>query len=588
MTAKQLTQVMESFCNRLTTLELQVNKLPQTADQCVQISQAFTELHINYKKLINNFTSRYKQIEAERARIEADLLKKQRLLEQIAESTPAILYVYDLYERRNIYSNRQLTEILGYSPTVIQSKGTEFVQTLIHPDDKVIVAEIFHRLATAKDKEIIEAEYRMCHRNGEWRWLNIRNVVLNRDTNGSPSQVVGTATDITRLKQTEQELRQSQAKYRHLSEVLEQRVAERTAKLSQINEQLSREISDRKQAETRLVQTRNFLQSVLEHLPIAVFAKETKNFCFVLWNSACQSLMGYTAEEVLAKTDYDLFPKRQADFCIAQDREVVANCQVMEVPEELIWTKQRELKIIRNKKVAICNGEGNPEFVLGFIEDITEPKRAEEKLRASLQEKEVLLAEVHHRVKNNLYVISSLLELQMDKVSDLQAKAALEDSCNRISSMALVHENLYRTNNFSGIDFAEYVQQLARDLLDTYIFFGNRATLKFDTESVFLGLDQAIPCGLLLNELVTNAFKHSFSDGRCGNIYIHVKNLPDDWIELAVGNDGNSLPIDFDIQQNASMGLKLVMLLVEQLMGKVGIERGDVTWFKIQIFPSKC
>lgn len=427
MTAKQLTQVMESFCNRLTTLELQVNKLPQTADQCVQISQAFTELHINYKKLINNFTSRYKQIEAERARIEADLLKKQRLLEQIAESTPAILYVYDLYERRNIYSNRQLTEILGYSPTVIQSKGTEFVQTLIHPDDKVIVAEIFHRLATAKDKEIIEAEYRMCHRNGEWRWLNIRNVVLNRDTNGSPSQVVGTATDITRLKQTEQELRQSQAKYRHLSEVLEQRVAERTAKLSQINEQLSREISDRKQAETRLVQTRNFLQSVLEHLPIAVFAKETKNFCFVLWNSARQSLMGYTAEEVLAKTDYDLFPKRQADFCIAQDREVVANCQVMEVPEELIWTKQRELKIIRNKKVAICNGEGNPEFVLGFIEDITEPKRAEEKLRASLQEKEVLLAEVHHRVKNNLYVISSLLELQMDKVSDLQAKAALED-----------------------------------------------------------------------------------------------------------------------------------------------------------------
>ncbi|MUH00004.1 hypothetical protein F7734_50110 [Scytonema sp. UIC 10036] len=119
-------------------------------------------------------------------------------------------------------------------------------------------------------------------------------------------------------------------------------------------------------------------------------------------------------------------------------------------------------------------------------------------------------------------------------------------------------------------------------------FFGNRATVQFDTESVFLSLDQAIPCGWLLNELITNAFKHSFSDGSCGNIYIHIKNLADDWIELAVGNDGNSLPVDFDIKQNASMGLKLVMLLVEQLMGKFEVERGDVTWFKIQIFPSQC
>ncbi|GAA6621895.1 sensor histidine kinase [Scytonema sp. NUACC26] len=587
MTAKPLTQVIQSFQDCLSTLELQIHKLPQTLEQSAEISQIFTQLHINFRKLVTDLTSDRKQLETERDCMEADLLKKQRLLEQIAESTPAILYVYDLCERRNVYSNRQLTEILGYSPTVIQTRGTEFVQTLIHLDDKIVVAEIFKQLATAQDEEIVEAEYRMRHSSGEWRWLYIRNVVLNRDGDGSPLQVVGTATDITRLKKTEQELRESQEKYRTLSEVLEQRVVERTAKLSQINEQLNKEISERKQAEIRLVQTRNFLQSVLEHLPVAVFAKETKHFRFVLWNSACQSLMDYTAEEVLDKTEYDLFPKQQADFCMVQDREVVSNCQVVEIPEELIWTKQGKTKIVRNKKVAICNGEGHPEFVLGFTEDITQAKRAEDRLRASLQEKEVLLAEVHHRVKNNLYVICSLLELQMDRVSDSQAKAALEDSCSRVSSMALVHENLYRTNNFSGVDFAEYIQQLVSDLLDTYIFFGSQATVKFDTEPVFLGLDQAIPCGLLLNELVTNAFKHGVSDSSCGNIYIHMRNLTDDSIELAVGNDGNSLPNDFDIMQNASMGLKLVMLLVEQLVGKLEIERGDVTWFRIKIFPSK-
>ncbi|MEC4815447.1 MAG: histidine kinase dimerization/phosphoacceptor domain -containing protein [Scytonema sp. PMC 1069.18] len=214
--------------------------------------------------------------------------------------------------------------------------------------------------------------------------------------------------------------------------------------------------------------------------------------------------------------------------------------------------------------------------------DITKRKQAQDRLKASLREKEVLLAEIHHRVKNNLYVVSSLLELQMDWVNDPHAKAALEDSCNRVSSMALAHENLYRTHDFAEIDFGEYVQQLAADLLATYKpGSSHMVRLNFDGDSIFLSLDQAIPCGLLLNELITNALKHGFPDGFSGHLYIRMTQLADHKVEIAVGNDGNRLPPDFDLQHSSSMGLRLVMMFVEQLMGKLELERGDITWFKV-------
>lgn len=653
--------------------------------------------------ILRDITER-NRIEAERIQIANELLNKQRLIDQIAESMPAILFVYDLCERRNVYANGYLTEVLGLSPETAQAMGTALLPTLIHPDDGVQVAEANQQLAIARDGEVVEIEYRMHHASGEWCWLYGRSVVLTRNADGSPRQVLGTATDITRLKQTEEELRQSQAKYRALSEVLEQRVAERTAELtreisdrkqaeialrhseeqlrlitdslpvcisyldreqryrfinktyeawfgcnrseiygrtlrefvgeyaySTIDKYIERvicgetvyyeseipyrlggrryisgtlvpdfdaqsqvrgyyalitDITDRKQAEMQLLQTRSFLQSVLDHLPIGVFAKDPKDLRYVLWNPAYTQLFGYAAEEALGKTDYELFVKQQADCCTNQDRKVLACRQVMECLEEFIWTNQGKPKIIRNKKVAVCDGFGNPQFLLGFAEDITQSKQAHDRLQASVQEKEVLLAEIHHRVKNNLYVICSLLELQMDRVTDPQAKTALEECCNRVSSMALVHENLYRTNDFSRIDFTEYVQQLAGDLLVTYESSASKVMLNFDGDSVELSLDVAIPCGLLLNELITNALKHGLKSGCSGHLYIRLTRLADDWIELSVGNDGDRLPNDFDLERNASMGLRLVMLFVEQLTGRLELQRGEITWFKVQ-FPQQ-
>jgi two-component sensor histidine kinase len=175
----------------------------------------------------------------------------------------------------------------------------------------------------------------------------------------------------------------------------------------------------------------------------------------------------------------------------------------------------------------------------------------------------------------------------MDRLSDPQAKAALEDSCNRVSSMALVHENLYRANDFSGVDFADYVQQLAGDLLETYKSSASKVMLNFGGDPVFLSLDQAIPCGLLLNELITNALKHGFPEGSSGHIYIRMTCLADGWLELKVGNDGDRLPPDFDLEQNASMGLRLVMMFVEQLIGSLELDRGEITWFKVRFCQSK-
>ena len=525
--------------------------------------------------ILRDVTER-KRIEADRNQIENELLNKQRLIDQIAESMPAILYVYDLCEKRNIYANRQLTEVLGWSAETVQTRGTAFVQTLIHPDDRVKVAEIFQQLAQATDEQVVEADYRMRHATGEWVWLYIRNLVLTRNADRSPRQILGTATDITRLKQTEQQLRQSQANYRALSEVLEQRVQERTA-------QLRREISDRQQAEIALRHSEQQLRLITDSLPVCIsYQDQELRYRFV--NKTYEAWFGCNGDKIYGRTVRE-FIGEAAYSAVQQYIERVLAGETVFYERELPY-RLGGRRYVSGTLVPDFDAQSQVRGYYALIADITDRKLGEDRLRTSLQEKEVLLAEIHHRVKNNLYVICSLLELQTDLVSDPQAKAALDDSCHRVTSMALVHENLYRTNDFSGIDFADYVQQLALDLLQTYESLANKVMLNFDADPVFLSIDQAIPCGLLLNELITNALKHGFPSRSSGQVYIRITSLADGWIELSVGNDGDRLPNNFDIKQNASMGLMLVMMFVEQLAGTIDVERGEIAWFKVKFSQS--
>lgn len=198
-----------------------------------------------------------------------------------------------------------------------------------------------------------------------------------------------------------------------------------------------------------------------------------------------------------------------------------------------------------------------------------ERRRAETSLRTSLDEKEVLLREIHHRVKNNLQIISSLLNLQSMNFSDPVLLAQFQDSQNRVRSMALIHERLYRSEDLALVDFSTYLRELTGSLVMTYSRQPQNITVTVDADAVMLDIDTAIPCGLIVNELVSNALKHGFPSGRAGQIQVEM--FPEPQFRLVVSDDGIGLPPDFDWRHSPSLGLQLVESLTRQLGGTIEI-----------------
>jgi two-component sensor histidine kinase len=211
----------------------------------------------------------------------------------------------------------------------------------------------------------------------------------------------------------------------------------------------------------------------------------------------------------------------------------------------------------------------------------SERKRAEEQLQASLEEKEALLKEVHHRVKNNLQLISSLLSLQAARIAEPAVAELFAESRNRVRSMALVHENLYRAGNFARISMATHIQNLCAHLTRAYGMNSRCVELIIRIGDVQLDLDRAVPCGLIVNELVSNALKHAFPDGRAGRLRIELQPFGDKQLVLVVGDDGVGLPPDLDCHRADSLGLQLVDDLTQQLHGNIMVNREGGTTFTI-------
>jgi two-component system, sensor histidine kinase PdtaS len=207
----------------------------------------------------------------------------------------------------------------------------------------------------------------------------------------------------------------------------------------------------------------------------------------------------------------------------------------------------------------------------GVVRDITERKHAEDTLKAALNEKELLLKEVYHRVKNNLQIVSSLINLQIRKVKNEEAASLLKQSIDRIKAMSILHEKLYQSKDLAKIEFNDYVRSLAE-----HLFFGfgtqtSQIKLNLSIDQVYLDVDTAIPCGLIINELVTNALHHAFPDSQPGEISISFKHDQGDYV-LMVWDNGIGIPADFELNINNSLGLQLVNSLANQLLGKLAID----------------
>ena len=216
-----------------------------------------------------------------------------------------------------------------------------------------------------------------------------------------------------------------------------------------------------------------------------------------------------------------------------------------------------------------------------IIRDVSERKKAEERILDALREKDVLLREIHHRVKNNMQIISSLLSLQSQKFRGAEVVDAFRESQDRIRSMALVHEKLYQTRDLSRIDFSDYVKSLTSFLFKAYKTDETRIALKLDLDKVFLDINAAVPCGLILNELVLNALKHAFPDERKGKVTVELRGSEAGTVRLTVRDDGIGFPEGIEIAQADTMGLQIISLLTEQLDGRVEVKRDSGTAFSV-------
>jgi PAS domain S-box-containing protein len=292
---------------------------------------------------------------------------------------------------------------------------------------------------------------------------------------------------------------------------------------------------------------------------------------------------GYTADELTRD------PGLAMSLLSPEDLPVLAKLTAGKIefgkPEVLRWKNKDGCPVwMEQVHIPVFNGGGELEAIEGIARDITERMEAEKKIRESLKEKEILLKEVHHRVKNNLQVISSLLRLQANTTRDPKALDMFMETQSRIRSMALIHEKLYQTGEFEKILFSDYIRVLSEDLFKLYGATGRSIRLRLDMEDVSMNLSLAMPCGLIVNELLSNALKHGYPADRPkkGCVRIGLSRMSGRRLHLLVRDDGVGLPAAVDIRNVSTLGLHLVRILAEdQLGGKVRIVRKNGTAFHI-------
>ncbi len=339
------------------------------------------------------------------------------------------------------------------------------------------------------------------------------------------------------------------------------------------------DITDLKMRERSLKENEQFLDNIIDNIPDMIFVKTADELRFEMVNQATENIWGYGRDEIIGKTDYDLFPKDKASLYIKNDLEVLKKSELFDIPEEIIATRYHGERILHTKKIPLLDEKGRSKYLLGISEDITQRKSDEIQLKKSLDEKEALLKEVYHRVKNNMQIISSLLNLQIANVQGEESKDILKDSQSRIKSMAMIHEKLYMSKDLSHINFKEYVEHLVSDIFYTYGVKVGSITPILRIENIELNMETAIPLGLIINEIVINSLKFAFPHEK-GSIKIIFKSF-NNTLTLTVADDGIGIPESVDYQKTDSLGLKLVTNLVEQLNGVINLETNHGTAFNI-------
>ncbi len=353
-----------------------------------------------------------------------------------------------------------------------------------------------------------------------------------------------------------------------LADISERKSAEQllqiaNAELSSRAAALEAEIVERKRAEERF-------RLLVESSPIALIMLETGGR-IALINSQTEKMFGYERGELIGQTIEMLLPARFRDehvrhrgsYALTPERRAMGGGA-----SDLFGLRKDGVELSLEIGLSPIAGPDGA-FVLASVVDVSARKEAENKIKRSLQEKVTLLQEVHHRVKNNLQLICSLLSLQAGLLGEQRTVAQLREIERRVMSMALIHEQLYHHDDLSSIDLAEYVRNLTPYLVSA-CRKDDSVTLRLESTPTILNIEQSIPCGLILNELLTNAFKHAYPEGK-GEILVRVLSAGDQ-VTISVADHGVGMDPAFDWQSSRSLGMTLVRILTEQLDGRLEIE----------------
>lgn len=334
-----------------------------------------------------------------------------------------------------------------------------------------------------------------------------------------------------------------------------------------------RDVSSLKQAEEAVRRNEERFRRVFEDSPLGM-GIATMSGHFLMVNERLCQIVGYSCAELLPLTFWDITHPEDyyKEFEILQ-QAMQTDEKIMSLEKRFI-RKDKQVIWVRITVSLVHNEAGELLHQIGMIEDISDRKQAEVELRASLQDKEILLKEIHHRVKNNLQTVSSLLNLQASYIEDAEILAPFTESQNRVEAMALLHERLYQSDSLAKVNFSDYIRKLSLNLIQSYEFRDRSVGLEFDVADIEMEIDTAIPCGLIVNELVSNALKHAFPQGRTGKIRVSLTHTDARCI-LSIADNGIGIPEDVTFYNTDSLGLQLVSGFANKLQGEVNLDRSE-------------